>query len=158
MVVVGVIGLVSAATGGVEPLLRYGAPLVLFGVLGWAAFWRPYVEISDGGVVLANTLSTTHLPWPAIEKVDGRYGLALHTSYGTFTGWAAPAPAGRQRNRVRTSRVAEQVSERQQALRAAGHLDHPQLESAAPPKTWHRGLIAVLGVLVLATVTLPLLG
>ena len=44
------------------------------------------------------------------------------------------------------------------ALQAAGYLDDPKLERPRPVVTWHSGLLAVLGLLVLASVLLPLLG
>ena len=49
MVAVAAVGLVSAVIDGVDVVLDYGAPLLVIGLLGWAAFWMPYVEISDGG-------------------------------------------------------------------------------------------------------------
>jgi hypothetical protein len=157
MVLASVLGLVSAATGGVEPLLRYVAPAVLFGLLGWAAFWQPYVEISDGGVTLANTLRTVQLPWPAIEEVDGRYGLSLRTAYGTMTAWAAQSPTGRQRAGANQSVVAQLVIDRLESLRAAGHLEEPRLERTRPLITWHTTLLLTIGALLFATALLPLL-
>src|ERR1700754_5005687 len=97
MVATGAVGVVLAVTEGADSLRTFGAPLVLFGVLGWAAFWRPHVEVSDGGVRVVNTFRTVQVPWPAITEVDGRYGLRLHTPLGTVTSWAAPAPSGRTR-------------------------------------------------------------
>ena len=99
MVAVAAVGLVSALIDGVDVVLDYGAPLLIIGLLGWAAFWMPYVEISDGEVVARNTLRTVHVPWPAIESVEGRYGLRLVTAYGSVTAWAASAPGGRPGSR-----------------------------------------------------------
>ena len=158
MVGLSVLMLGSAATGGVTTVLDYAAPMALFGVLGWAAFWQPYVEVSDGGVTVANTLRTLQVPWPAIESVDGRYGLRMQTAYGRVTAWAASAPKGRERARELQSEAALVVTGRLEELRAAGHLDDVRLERPAPVTVWHQRLLIVLGVLVLATVTLPLLG
>ena len=157
MVLLSVLGVVSAAIGGIDPLLRFGAPVALFGVLGWAAFWQPYVEVSDGGVVLADPVRTTEVWWPMIQEVDGRYGLTLRTAHGSLTSWAAPAPVGRRRRREGTSSTAAEVERRLEALRAAGHLDHPPGELPAPRRTWHVELIAVLVTLAVATAILPLL-
>ena len=44
MMVVSAAGLVSAASAGPDTVLRFGAPVALFGLLGWAAFWQPHVE------------------------------------------------------------------------------------------------------------------
>ncbi len=157
MVLAAVAGLLSLAVGGAGAALRLGAPVVLFGVLGWAAFWDPYVEVADGGVTIANTLRTIVVPWPAVEEVEGRYGLRLRTAYGGFTAWAAHAPAGRQRARGLENESARLVRERLEALRHAGHLDNPRLERPEAQVTWHRARIALGVVLALATVLLPLL-
>lgn len=156
MVMVAAGGLVSAVADGAA--LEFGAPLVLIGLLGWAAFWRPCVEVSDGGVLVVNTLRTVHVPWPAIEAVEGRYGLRLRTAYGAVTAWAAGAPTGRQRARGVDSEAARAVTERLEALRAAGHLDDRRLERPDLRTTWHRELIAAIGALLVASVALPLLG
>ncbi len=156
MVLVAAAGLASVLLDDLDAALRWAAPTVLFGVLGWAAFWQPYVEVSEGGVTVANTLRTVTLPWPAIEEVDGRYGLRLRTAYGSFTAWAAQAPAGRDRAREVDSETARLVRERLAALRAAGHLDDPRLERARPEVAWHREVVAALVLLAVATVLLPL--
>jgi hypothetical protein len=158
MMTVAALALVSAVRDGSGALLDYGAAVLLVGVLGYAAFWRPSVEVSDGGIVVHNTLRTVHVPWPAVEGVDGRYGLQLRTAYGSVTAWAAGAPAGKQRARGQDSSAATLVTERLQRLRAAGYLDDPQLEHARLQTTWHTGLIALIAVLAVAAVVLPLLG
>ena len=155
-VVVAAGGLVSSVVDG--GALELGAPLVLIGLLGWAAFWRPYVEVSDGGVLVVNTLRTVHVPWPAIEAVEGRYGLRLRTAYGAVTAWAAGAPTGRQRARGADSEAAQAVTGRLETLRAAGHLDDRRLERPDLRTTWHRELIAAIVALLVASVALPLLG
>jgi len=157
MVVVSVAGLVSSVVDGLDTMLRFGAPLALFGVAGWGAFWQPHVEVSDGGVRVANTLRTIDVPWPAIESVDGRYGLRLTTAYGRVDAWGAAAPAGRQRARQQESPAARAVIDRLERLRASGHLDDPRLERPAPHTVWHRPLVLALGVLALASLVLPLL-
>jgi PH (Pleckstrin Homology) domain-containing protein len=158
LLLVAAAGLVSSATDGVGPLLDYCAPLVALGLLGWAAFWRPCIEVSDGGVEVRNTLRTVHVPWPAIDSVEGRYGLRLRTAYGSVTAWAAAAPSGRQRARVQESTAAALVNARLEELRSAGHLDDRRLESPRLRVTWHRELVAALVFLAVATVVLPLLG
>lgn len=157
MVALAVLGLASAATGGLEDLMRFSAPLVLFGLLGWAAFWRPYVEISDGGVHVTNTLRSVEVPWPALEEVDGRYGLTLRTAHGSVSAWAAAAPAGRQRARHEQSETSVQVRSRWEELRAAGYLEDPRLERPRLQVTWHRALVAGLAVLLVLSAALPLL-
>lgn len=157
MVALAVLGVVSAASGGLDDLMRFAAPLVLFGLLGWAAFWRPYVEISDGGVHVRNTLRSVEVPWPALEEVDGRYGLTLRTTHGSVSAWAAAAPAGRQRARGEQSAAAVQVRSRWDQLRAAGYLEDPRLERPRLLASWHRRLLTVITALLVLCVVLPLL-
>jgi PH (Pleckstrin Homology) domain-containing protein len=157
LVLVSLAGIVSALAGGVDDLLDYGAALALLGLLGWAALWRPCIQVSDGGVVVVNTWRTVEVPWPAIDGVHGRYGLRLDTAYGPVTAWAAGAPAGRQRARGEQSLAADVVSGRLEALRAAGHLDDRRLERPELRTTWNRALIAAAAVLLVAAVLLPLL-
>ncbi len=157
MVLAAVLGLGSALVDGTDTLLQYAGPLVLFGLLGWAAFWQPYVEVSDGGVVVANTLRTVEVPWPAVESVEGRYGLRLVTAYGSVNAWAGQAPAGRQRARGEEGVTARAVSERLDALREAGHLDDARLERPRLRTVWHRPLITAMVALVVASAVLPLL-
>lgn len=148
MIAAAALGLVSATAGGLETVLRLGAPLMLFGLLGWAAFWQPYVEISDGGVTVGNIVRTVHVPWPAVTDVDGRYGLRLVTSYGAVTAWAAAAPAGRARARGENSPVAVAVADRQAAMCSAGHLDGARLERDTLSVVWHLPVLVVGCVLV----------
>lgn len=157
MITTALVGLVVLLTEGGTPLLRYGAGLLLFGHLGWAAFYRPHVEVSDGGVRVANTWRTVQVPWPAVVEVDGRYGLRLRTAYGAVTAWGAPAPAGRDRARGRSGSAAGQVDARLAELRAAGYLDDAVLERPRSVVSWHRVSIAVAAVLLVSTVVLPLL-
>lgn len=157
MMAAGVVALGTAVYDGVDALLTYAVPSILFGFLGWAAFWRPHVEVSDGGVTVANTLRSISVPWPAIEAVEGRYGLRLRTAYGNVTAWAAGAPAGRQRARGQDSEAAHAVSTRLESLQAAGYLDNPRLERPAPSTVWHWDVIVPTTLLVLASVVLPLL-
>jgi hypothetical protein len=157
IVTVAVVGLALAVIGGLHSLGRFGAPILLFGLLGWAVFWVPRIEVSDGGVVMVNILRTIQVPWPAIEGVDGRYGLQLRTAYGGYTAWAATAPSGRDRGRGRDSEAAVSVQQRLEALRTAGWLDHPRLEQPRARTEWHRPLIGAAVLMTLASVTLPLL-
>lgn len=157
MMALSVVGLVSVLFSGADTVLQFAAPLALFGVLGWGAFWRPRVVVSDGGVTVVNTLRTVEVPWPAVQSVDGRYGLRLLTAYGPVTAWGAAAPAGRERARGVQSPAATAVNERLGALRGAGYLDDAKLERPAPWTAWHVPLIVALAALGLATLVLPLL-
>jgi hypothetical protein len=157
MVGVAVLAVVVAAIDGVDQVVAYGGPMVLFGLLGWAAFWQPHVEVSDGGVRVVNTWRTVLVPWPAVDEVEGRYGLRLLTAYGNVTAWAASPPAGRSRAKTANSPAADLVNERLAELRAAGYLDNPTLERPSLQVEWHRGLAATAAGLVLVSVVLPFL-
>jgi hypothetical protein len=157
MVGAALLGLVVVATDGADQLLAYGAPLVLFGLLGWAGFWQPHVEVSDGAVRVVNTWRTVLVPWPAVDEVEGRYGLRLVTAYGNVTAWAASPPAGRTRAKTANSPAASLVNERLAELREAGYLDNPTLERPSLQVEWHVGLAAAAGGLVAVSVVLPFL-
>jgi len=140
-----------------DDLARFGGALGLVALVGYAVMWLPYVEVSEGGVVLRNVLRTVHLPWPAIEEVDGRYGLRLDTVYGRFTAWAAPAPGGRDRMRGADSEAAALVRQQHERLQGLGHLDNPRLESDHADVTWHVPVIVVAVALLVLAVVGPLL-
>jgi len=152
MVAASVVGLVSAFTDTGATIAHYAPPTLLFGLLGWAAFWQPRVEVSDGGVTLVNTLRTIEVPWPAVQSVEGRYGLQLRTAYGAFTAWGASAPSGRERRTARPSGAAAVVQQRLDALREAGWLDDPRLERPRAQVRWHGWLIGAMVALVVASV------
>jgi hypothetical protein len=138
-------------------LARWAAPLLLVALVGWAGFWRPCVQVSDGGVLMVNVLRSIEVPWPALEAVDGRFGLQLRTAYGSFTSWAAGAPAGRDRVRTRESEAAVLVRERWGALKSEGWLDDPRLERPSAKVTWHLPVIGAGVLLALVTLGVVLL-
>lgn len=166
---------------GVGTALRV---LPWFGLLvwgAWAALWRPYVAIDDGGVTLVNVFRTVHLPWPAIQVIDTKWTLALVTPYGTYHAWAAPAPGARgavraERHETRhlpestfgpegirpgdapstpSGKAAWLIREHWEELRDAGYLDDPKLEHERAPMVWHTRVIAIgAALLVLGCVGL----
>lgn len=181
-VAVGVVAVVSlvavAATSGFADALLTLPWLALAFTCCWAIFWRPCVIVSDAGVRLVNVTRTIDVPWPALVDVETRYALTLHTAYGRFAAWAAPAPgAGTALRTAMRSRpvrddddpekkavsmgeiagtssgdAATIVRRRWERLRDAGHLDDPRLEFERPPIRWHWHIAA--GVLALALLSL----
>lgn len=141
-----------------ERLLTYGAVLALVALVGWTAFWAAYVEVSDGGVTLRNVLRTVVLPWPSVTQVEGRYGLRLHTAYGRYDAWAAPAPSGRDRLAGGASEASDLVSQRWEGLRRAGYLDSPRLEQERAAVRWHVAEIAAAIVIIAVGCIAALLG
>jgi hypothetical protein len=171
----GVTAIAIAVGGTLADFLGFLPWLVLLAGGCWATFWRPRVEVSDGGVRLVNVMRTIDVPWPAITGIETRWALTLLTAYGKFTAWAAPAPgraAMRKATRVDPNQLlgraagahpsgatpevaigaageaADIVREHWERLRAAGHLDNPQLEHERVPVRWHVGTIATALALV----------
>lgn len=143
-----------ALTAGVGTTLRYAAPALLVALLAWMAYWRPLVEVSDGGIELRNVWRTVQVAWPALQEVDGRLGLRLVTAYGTYQAWAVPAPRRTRGSReVATTEAATMVRTRWDELRRAGHLEAPRLESPRARTEVHAlPLTAALVLLVLSVV------
>jgi hypothetical protein len=155
------------------------APLLALGAGAcWALFWRPAVEVSDGGVRLVNPLRTIDLSWPSIQAVDTKFALTLITAYGRYTAWAAPAPGARGVMRATrqdtanlpasarhagtirpgdlpsspSGEAALLIRRHWESLRDAGHLDDPKLERDAAPVTWHVATMVVGGALLVLSV------
>lgn len=173
------VGLLSGLVTDAAATWPYVPPVLLVAVWVWAAYWRPAVVVSPAGVELRNVTRTIELPWPAVERVDTRYALTLHTAYGDYAAWAAPAPG---RARVVTSRAEDArnlpessygpggsvrpgdlassasgqaamiVRARWEELRDAGVLDDPRIERARPRVRWHARTLAAIGVLIAASV------
>lgn len=141
----------------------------------WAVFWNPCVRVDDAGVRLVNVTRTVNLPWPSITRIDTKWALALVTGYGTFTAWCAPAPSrmsARRLSRHERSELPEStytgkdtirpgdapgspsgdvalvVRRHWEALRDAGHLENPVLESDRPRISWHLPVLAGAVLLV----------
>lgn len=153
--------------------LRVAAPAALVSLVVWALLGHPAVVVTPAGVELRNVLRTIELPWPTIRLVDTRYALTLHTAYGVYAAWAAPAPSrsaalragpgdltavpgsARGAGGVRpgdlpstpSGEAALVVRRRWEQLRDAGHLDDPRLERERPRVRWHVRTLAAVGVL-----------
>ncbi len=159
---------------GIDGLLRGAAWALLPALLVWAMFWRPCVIVDDGGVELVNVFRTIRLPWPSINEVDTRWALTLHTAYGRYAAWAAPASGwqpGRRMTEQDARAVPTEQSESGKSLRAsdspyspsgeaaievrrrwrrlsdAGYLDRPRLEFDRAPVRWDVPLLAAVAAL-----------
>lgn len=148
---------------------------ILAAVLTWAIMWRPHVVVDHGGVDVVNLVSTWHVPWGAIQRIDTKWALELTTEQGRITAFAAPAPsrygvAKVTRDDIRLARESSLVGEsirpgdsvesisgaaahvtrtHWEELRDAGEL----AEGERATRTWHPRIIAALaGLGVLALV------
>lgn len=77
--------------GDIAGLLRSGSWLVLMVAAVWALYWMPRVEVLEHAVIVRNPLSTWHVPWPAIQRIDTKWALTLYTEHSRVEAWAAPA-------------------------------------------------------------------
>jgi hypothetical protein len=158
--------------------LRYVWGILLIAVIAWALFWRPSLLVQAHGITVVNVLRTYFVPWPAIQQIDTRFSLTLHTSQHRVTVWAAPAP-GRHRMlglaredfdgigesarseygglrpadaiTTPTGNLAQVIRGHWEALRETGLLAHGE-DPEAETVTWHRATIAAIAVLAAATV------
>lgn len=82
----------TVADEGVSAVVTVWPWLALVGGVSWAVYWRPEVQVSDGGVRIVNVTRTIDVPWPALQEIDTKWALTLHTVWGRYRAWAAPAP------------------------------------------------------------------
>ncbi|WP_022920380.1 hypothetical protein [Ornithinimicrobium pekingense] len=82
------VDLASGAGGGLAwPV----ALVVAVAAAAWALFLRPHVELRTDGVVLANIVTDTTVPFAAVEEVTDRWALEVHDVEGRrFSSWAVP--------------------------------------------------------------------
>lgn len=101
-----------AAAEGPEALRRAAAAPVLVATAAWILFWRPEVEVSDGGVVLRNPFRIVRVPWRCLRGVDTTRALRLVTTDSSYAAWAAPSSGrsgGRTGDRTGCTGTAETV-------------------------------------------------
>ncbi|CAM5790687.1 PH domain-containing protein [Cellulomonas persica] len=171
----GVVAVASiAATDGLTAALRALPVTGLVVLLLWAAFWRPEVEVSDGGVTVRNVWRTTVIPWPTYRDADVRFALRVETTDGAVEAWAPPRSSGSGRwltrrgpatpalptDDDRVDGTAEDalraIVDRHAALDRAGHLDRAEAAVASGAvhvaRTWHARLLGATLVLLAASV------
>lgn len=85
-------GVMTTIADGVETLLTVWPWLGLVAGGAWALYWRPEVVVSDAGVRLVNVVRTVDIAWPALRRIETKWALTLHTEWGRYRAWAAPAP------------------------------------------------------------------
>ena len=92
----------DVAQGRDEGLIYPAAFIVAIASLAWALFLRPHVRMHEDGVVLANILSDTTVPFAAVEDITHQWALELHDAEGhKHSSWAIPV----KRDRARRGKV-----------------------------------------------------
>lgn len=80
------------ATGAHRGLAWPAAVVVAVAGLAWVLFLRPHVQLRTEGIVLADIVTDTRVPFAAVEEVTDRWALELHDVQGRrHSSWAVPA-------------------------------------------------------------------
>jgi hypothetical protein len=164
-------------TGDLGGAARYAWPILLVGVLAWALYLRPELVIEEHGVTVVNVFRTYFVPWPAIQHIETRFAVMLHTTDGKVSVWASPAPGRHGATRVTRSdftgisgsaygkagslRPGDALSTESGAaahilrlhwekLRDAGMFEHG-VEPGSVRVTWHTATIAAMIALLVAS-------
>lgn len=73
-------------TRGVHPAIPSFA--ALGAALLWVMLVRPSVKVTRHGVLLANPLRRTHIPWPLVVDFGTKWSLTVHTGERAYPAWA----------------------------------------------------------------------
>lgn len=160
--------------GDLDDLLRYGWWFLLGAAAIVAMYWSPSVDVTEAEVTVRNPLSTWHVPWGTIARIDTKFSLTLYTAGPRIEAWAAPASgrftvftlspedtkvteSARVAGAIRpgdtlnseSGAAANHIRRHWEELRDDGLLD---TMGGEPQREWHRGTIIVLALLALAGV------
>ena len=158
-------------TDGLDQAIRSLPALTLVVLIVFSLYWRPRVEVDDGGVRIVNVFRTHYISWVAIELIDTKYALTITALGKKYSAWGAPAPgrhsaifASRDQgaNLPETTYLAGTVRPgdliTSDSGAAAAYIrriweQHRDLDGiASVASSWHMKQIAALGLLVLLTV------
>lgn len=163
----------DVAQGRDQDLIHPAAFIVALAALAWAVFLRPHVRLHEDGVMLANILSDTTVPFAAVEDITHQWALELHDTAGRkHSSWAIPVKRERARRgqvddfaettstrRGSAGRTAQGVADEAQRALQRWRLDGGQLPGQAVPTQVERRLapgpvaaLAVAALLVLVAV------
>lgn len=147
-----------------EGLIYPAAVIVGIAAAAWVLFLRPHVRLHSDGVVLANIVSTSLVPFAAVEEITHQWALELHDSQGRkHSSWAIPVKRERvrrgqvddfaettSRRRGSAGRTAQGVADEAQRALQRWRLDGGQLTGPAQEARAVRKLavtpVAVLGI------------
>lgn len=81
---------VDTVTGSSRGLAWPAALVVAVAAAAWALFLRPHVELRSDGLVLANIVTDTTVPFAVVEKVTDRWALEVTAGGRRYSSWAVP--------------------------------------------------------------------
>lgn len=156
ILVVAVVLVVDAAARGRWDVVV--ASLPASGLAVWAGagiFALPCLRITDAGLEVVNILSTTAVPWSAVESVSTRYQVVVSLKDGSrVRSWGAPASARASRgpDNRQVDAGGRMTSSSAQRLLAEALVSHATDDRPGTVRrTWHWAWIGT-GALLLATV------
>jgi hypothetical protein len=169
-VVLATLTVVDVAGGHRSSLLAPVALVVGVAAGAWVLFLRPRVTLYADGVRLTNLVTSSTVPFGAVEEVSHRWALELHDVGGrTHAAWAVPVRRDMVRRRaiddfaettlhrgregVTAQSVADEVLRAMQRWRLDGgeHVDAPS--EAVRSVSWPAvGVLAVAAVLAVGAV------
>ena len=92
----------DVGSGRTEGLLGAVALVLGIAAVAWALFLRPHVVLREDGVLLANVVADTSVPFAAVDEITHQWALELHDTAGRrHSAWAVPA----KRERVRRQQI-----------------------------------------------------
>lgn len=92
----------DVSQGRDEGLIYPAAFIAGVAALAWVVFLRPHVRLHEDGIVLANLVTDSVVPFAAVEEITHQWALELHDTQGRkHSSWAIPV----KRERVRRGKV-----------------------------------------------------
>lgn len=151
--------------------VRFALAAGIFGLLIWCFMLRPRVVIGPRALELRNAFSSWHVPLVEVRRVSVRAITRVYTEERRFDGVAVGRPVRAMiRPQVRPGDVADVVASRDQLdsdlvadfvtdqiLIAADRARAEEHEPAASVRTWARGELVALGLLLTGLVLTLLL-
>ncbi|QQD76949.1 PH domain-containing protein [Curtobacterium sp. YC1] len=92
--VVAVVLVPLALVGGGSPWLAI-VPSLTVAFVGWAALWRPRIELTPEHLRIVDVRRTSTYTWSRITEVRTKYGIEVVTSEGVRRVWIATRPTAR---------------------------------------------------------------
>ncbi|WP_131105342.1 hypothetical protein [Ornithinimicrobium sufpigmenti] len=160
----------DVSQGRDEGLIYPAALIVGIAAVAWVLFLRPHVRLHSDGVLIANIVTDSVVPFAAVEDITHQWALEVHDTQGRkHSAWAIPVKRERARRRGiddfaetttrrrgSAGRTAQGVADEAQRALQRWRLDggqlggpHPEAQAEKRP-AW--AAVAVLGVALLLIV------